>query len=95
MKGRSEEGIALIAVLWSLVLLSIIAASVSWDARTSTRIARNMADNAGVRAAADAGIQWAILGLIGSAAQNEAGKFRADGTVYFWRFANCTVQISI
>ena len=95
MKGRSEEGIALIAVLWSLVLLSIIAASVSWDARTSTRIARNMADNAGVRAAADAGIQRAILDLIGSAAQNEAGKFRADGTVYFWRFANCTVQISI
>jgi hypothetical protein len=34
-RGRN----ALIAVLWTLVLLSIIAASVPWEARTSARIA--------------------------------------------------------
>lgn len=96
MRGRSEKGIALIAVLWAVTLLSVIAAYLCLQTHTSTRIARNMADNAAARAEADAGIQRAILDLLGSlSAQPDAGKFRADGTVYAWRFANSTVYISI
>jgi general secretion pathway protein K len=73
-------------VLWALVLLSIIAVSWSFESRTGARIARNMADNAAARAAADAGIQRVIF---------YPGKFRADGTVYNWRFANSTVHLSV
>jgi general secretion pathway protein K len=96
MRDRSEEGIALIAVLWMLTLLSIVAAALSLETRSSTRIARNMADNAAARAAADAGIQRAILDLeTSTGAPTDARKFLADGTVYAWRFANSTVHISV
>jgi general secretion pathway protein K len=96
VRRESEKGIALIAVLWTLTLLSIIAASLSLETRTSARVARNTADNAAARAAADAGIQRAILDLVaqpGTHPNDE--KFRADGTVYAWPFANSTVRISI
>jgi general secretion pathway protein K len=90
MRPRGQQGIALIAVLWALTLLSIIAALLSLETRTGTRIAENMADAATARVAADAGIQRAILDL---AARDRT--FRADGTVYVWRFANSNVRISI
>ena len=96
IRDGSEAGIALIAVLWTLILLSIIAAALSLETRSSTRIARNMAENATARAAADSGIQRAILDLeTPTGAATDAKKFRADGTVYAWRFANCTVHISV
>ena len=96
MRERSEEGIALIAVLWMLTLLSIVAAALSLETRSSTRIARNMAENAVARAAADAGIQRAILDLVTSTvAPTDARKFLADGTVYNWQFVNSKVQVSI
>ncbi len=94
MRKRSEEGIALIAVLWMLVLLSLIAATLSLESRSSTHVARNMADVAAARVAADAGIQRAILAL-DSAGGADKTKFRADGTVYGWRFGNTAVRISI
>jgi len=90
MRDESEGGIALIAVLWTLTLLSIIAAALSLEARSTTRIARNVAENATARAAADAGIQRAILDL-----ETDSRKFRADGTIYAWQFASSSVQISI
>jgi general secretion pathway protein K len=92
MRGQSEEGIALIAVLWMLTLLSVIAISLSLETRSSARIVRNTADNAAARAAADAGIQRAILDLV---TVPDAKKFRTDGTVYNWRFANSTVHMSV
>jgi general secretion pathway protein K len=97
MSDRREEGIALIAVLWMLTLLSIVAAALSLETHFSTRIARNTAENAAVRAAADAGIQRAILDLATStgAPTDGPGKFRADGTVYTWQFAHSTVHISV
>jgi general secretion pathway protein K len=91
MTRRSDEGIALIAVLWVLILLSIIAASVSRETRTDVSISRNMVDIAMARAAADAGIQRAILDLV-SVPNTEM--VRADGRIYGWRFASSTVQIS-
>jgi general secretion pathway protein K len=90
VRDSREEGIALIAVLWTLTLLAIIAGALSLEIRSSTRIARNMAEKAAVRAAADAGIQRAILDLM---ALN--WKFRADGSPYTWRFAKCTVHLSV
>jgi general secretion pathway protein K len=96
MKDRSEEGVALIAVLWTLTLLSIIAAALSLEMRSSTGIARNMAENAAARAAADAGIQRVVLDLVNTpGTPPNARGFHTDGTVYAWRFANSTVHISV
>jgi general secretion pathway protein K len=65
------------------------------ETRSNTRIARNIADKAAARAAADAGIQRAILDLVDSPRLRDTHKFSPDGTVYGWRFANSTVQISV
>jgi general secretion pathway protein K len=92
MQDKSEAGIALIAVLWTLIVLSVVAATVSLETRTSVRIVRNLTDNAVARAAADAGIQRAILDFMTPAAHK---KFRANGTVYEWQFAGCNVRISL
>ncbi len=94
MRSRSDEGIALIAVLWTLVLLSLIAAALSFETRINDRIARNVADSAATRAAANAGIERAILDLV-DASGTENEKFHTDGTVYDWPFAKCIVHISI
>jgi general secretion pathway protein K len=103
-RNRNEAGIAIIAVLWALVLLSLVAAALSFETRTEAHIARNMADKAAARAAADAGIQRAILDLLASlSAQSNTWSFRDNGTAYaplfakayVWPFANTTVQISL
>jgi len=90
VRSSSEEGVALIAVLWTLILLSLAAASLSFESQTSERIAYNAIDSAASRAAADAGITRAVLGL-----SRGSGRFRADGTVYVWRFAQRKVYVSI
>lgn len=93
---RSEDGIALIAVLWTLVLLSLVAAALSLEARSSTSVARNMVETATARTAADAGIQRAILDLETSrGAASGARSFRTDGMVYAWRIGTCVVYISV
>jgi DNA uptake protein ComE-like DNA-binding protein len=91
MRGRSEKGVALICVLWTLVLLSIVAAVLSLETRASARIARNMADDAAARAAADAGIQRAMRDL----ATAPGADNKALRAVYDWRFANSPVHISV
>jgi general secretion pathway protein K len=82
--------------LWVLVLLSLLAAAFSLEARSSSRIARNMTENAAARAAADAGVQRVILDLETPAqAPTHAVSFQANGTPYVWRFGDCTVYISV
>jgi general secretion pathway protein K len=79
-----------------LILLSMMAVALSLELHSNTRIARNMAESAAARAAADAGIQRAILDLVSSPnTLTHTRKFRADGTVYAWRFANCLVRLSV
>ena len=92
MRSR-QNGIALIAVLWTLTLLSLIGITLAWESHTGSQIARNVVESASARAAADAGVERAILDLSSRPGRTEA--FRTDGTTYVWRFAECTVYISI
>ena len=94
IRSEAEQGIALIAVLWMLVLLSVVAAALALEAHSSTRIASNLAEKAAARAAADAGVQRAILDLQ-TPIVAKGQKFRADGTVYEWRFGKSIVRITI
>ncbi len=59
-----QRGIALVAVLWTVLLLSLIAANFLTQTRTDARITRNLIDNAEAEALADAGVYRAILGLL-------------------------------
>lgn len=64
-----QRGIALVIVLWSLVLLAVIATGFAADTRTETKLAHNMAETAKARALAEAGVQRAILELLKPAAE--------------------------
>lgn len=62
-----QRGIALIAVLWTVLLLALIATNFLTQTRTDARITRNLIDNAGAEALADAGVYRAIVALLASA----------------------------
>jgi general secretion pathway protein K len=83
----------------------------SLEARSSIRISQNTASTAAARAAADAGIQRAILDLVAvpttpsdirkfqlagiRSTLSDSDKFRTDGSVNKWQFATSTVSISV
>lgn len=60
---RHSRGIALVAVLWVIALLSTIAVSFVGSIRTETALTRNLVDNARAQALADAGVYRAVLAL--------------------------------
>lgn len=110
MTPSRSRGLALIAVLWGLVLLSVIAVSVVTTTRTEAVLAHNLAQNAIARALAEAGIERAVLALLepglgeSAAADLEAGAvpampagggLREDGTVYAWPVRGGQVLISV
>ena len=64
-----SRGIALVIVLWSLVLLAVIATGFAADTRTETKLAHNLAETAKARALAEAGVARAILELLKPAAE--------------------------
>ncbi len=104
--AERQRGLALIAVLWGLVLLSVIALSVTTTSRTETRLAFNLAENAKARALAEAGVHRAVMGLLrpagaqangaeGAAVPEGEPEWRVDGTVYSWRLSGGEVRISL
>ena len=60
---HGRHGIALVAVLWVLVLLSVMAAGLLRETSVETRLARNLIASTQARALADAGVYRAILSL--------------------------------
>ena len=61
---HSQRGVALIAVLWVLTLLAVVAAAVTVDARTEMMLARNLFYAAEAEALADAAVLRAVLSLV-------------------------------
>lgn len=74
-----QRGIALIAVLWVVLLLALLAANFSRTTRTGNQLARNLVVNAEARALADAGIYRALAGLMERSPQR---RLAVDGTRY-------------
>lgn len=63
--NKDERGSALLIVLWLLVLVSAIAVSMSGSTRVESRLAFNLAEEARARYLAQAGVNHAILTLLG------------------------------
>ncbi len=76
---RRQRGIALIAVLWILVVLSLLAANLTQTSRSSRQLARNLSSAAQARALADGGVHVAIAGLL---EPDIARRLAIDGTPY-------------
>ena len=90
--SRGERGLALLAVLWLVTLLSVVAASFGATSRTETQLARNAVEKARAEALADAGVYRAILALLEPDPERQ---WRADGTVYPIRFGAGEVGVAI
>ncbi|HSK38234.1 MAG TPA: hypothetical protein VK943_00560, partial [Arenibaculum sp.] len=89
---RGQRGIALVAVLWVLVALAMMAAGTLRTGRLETGLARNTADNARAAALAEAGIYRAVAGLLEPAPEFA---WQPDGIFRSFPFAGGTVRVRI
>ena len=87
-----QNGIALVVVLWMLTLLTVIAGSLAYSARTTATIARNFGDAAQARRLAEAGFNKALLALT---QRDPALRWPVDGTEHLWATPTGTARISI
>lgn len=91
-RPAENRGIALVVVLWTLLLLSLIAASFLALTRGEIGVTRNAVENARAEALADAGVHRAVLGLMRPVS---GGGWRVDGTVYGWRFDGVEIRVAV
>jgi general secretion pathway protein K len=91
-RKAKDGGFALLMVLWTLLLLSLLAAVFGGNARTEVFLARNLVQNAQAEALADGGVFRAISGLN---KEPREGGYRGDGAVYVVPGADGEVRFSI
>lgn len=90
---RQEQGFALLLVLWTLALASIVLVGYAMNTRSELTVAKNQIAAAKARLLADSGIEIGILGLIGDFGDGEP--WPRDGKVQEFDFENGTVWISL
>lgn len=91
-RERGSAGFALIIVLWTLVLIAFIVASLVGISRTELRIAGNLTSNAVVAAAADGALSRAIFALL---APDPKQRWRLDGSEHAFTVGGCRVSIHV
>ena len=87
----AQRGFALLVVLWTLALLSLIGVVIGASGRSEARIARNLVDAAEAEAALEGAVQEAGLRLL----QAGAAGWRADGEARQVLIGNRMVQVRI
>jgi len=96
MSARSatgQRGVALVLVMWVAVLLTVIASSFIVERRTEMLVVRNSISMARAEAAADAGVQRALLEMY--RIDNAPEGWKRDGTVHDWSFDDVPVKIEM
>jgi general secretion pathway protein K len=90
--GRDERGFALVSVLWAVAVLSLIAMSLLTSSTLSYQMQRNLWQEALIKAAADAGVHRAIVGLIDARPEK---RWRVDGVPTAWTYQGLNVRVTI
>ena len=90
---RRQSGLALLIVLWTVLMLTIIAGLVQQTSRTDLNIARNMIDRTRAELLADGAVEVAVLGLLD--ARRGRSAWKADGTVYAWREGDAEIRVRV
>lgn len=90
--SRIRSGLALVAVLWVLLLLSVMAAAFLAQTRGSIRLADAVAREAEAEAMADAGFTLAVEALLDARRQTRA---QADGTPFDVALSGGGLRIAI
>ena len=88
MKRRPEDGFALLIVLWTLVLLTLLVSGLTASGRGEVKLAENLRDAAVAEAAADGAAQEAIFRLA-------AGQWPPTAVPHDMRFGNAVVTVQI
>jgi general secretion pathway protein K len=91
-EGRRESGMALLVVLWTLMLLGVIAASLSTQARKQGYLARNAVTLARVEVAADGGIVRGVIGLLDPRTEL---RWVPDGSPHQFKLDGVQVEVRI
>jgi len=90
--GMTQSGIALVSVLWLLILLSLIATTLSLTSRSEARKTTNLVGAAQARYLAEAGIQLGLMNLTVTAAEQP---WLADGSPYRLQMGNGVVTVAL
>src|SRR5262249_50781492 len=90
-QGKGEPGFALVSVLWAMMILAPIAASIIANGRTEARLSHTHLDIAQLDAAADAAINITILHMLDPAPQVHP---RVDGTPASLDFAGHRILVA-
>jgi general secretion pathway protein K len=88
-----SRGVALVIVLWVSVMLAVVAASFIVERRSDFLIVRNSTSMARAQAAADAGVQRALLDAF--RADQSPDTWKRDGTVHEWTFDGIPVRVEM
>lgn len=88
---RQARGIALVSVLWTLILLSAVAAGVSATVRNESRHVRNLLSATQSQYAAQGAIELAVLNLLAPMAT----RWPADGSVQHASIADARLRIAV
>lgn len=91
MKPSGDRGFALLVVLWSLVLISLLTMQILASGRTSVLLAQNVQAGAQARARADGAINEALFHLL----SNGAAHWPPDGATHILSTAGGPVSIQI
>jgi len=83
---------AIVSVLWSIGLLTILAVSLLWNGNVSYRLARNSFDTANIEAMAEAIINRAVLGVSDGRPDR---RWRTDGVAQNFEFGGIPVKIFV
>lgn len=96
MRRGDQRGLALVAVLWVVAILALIAAVFMRETRTEIALTRNLEEDAQAEALAEAGVNRAILVLLGlDMGFDPTLPWRVDGTPFALEYGGGTMQVSI
>src|SRR5262245_1680385 len=88
---RHQRGFALLIVLWTLVLLTLLGAQIVARGRGEARLAGNLRSAAIAEAAANGAVEEAIFHLLDGSSR----RWLADGTAHLIRFPAAVVEVRI
>ncbi len=89
--GARQRGFALLVVLWTLALLSLIATTLIGSARERAVAERLLADSSALEAAVDGALQHAIFALL----DQSPAHWPADDAIHAVRIGRITVTVRI
>lgn len=89
---QNEQGIALVAVLWGVLLLSTLATTFAVRAGTEARLAGNFVSRMQAAHLADAGVFWGVHELLRPV---EERRVAADGSRYAIRIGEAALTVLI